>query len=169
MMMFDVKSRLEHLHAEMPELRLYALVDGAQYQTRFHKPLVTADGFFPLFAGTPDAALSHAGPWLIDIADGGESAADDLVALESQLPSVSWLIAPQDLVGLAQLLQLRLDARLPDGRNALLRFWDPRVLAVLARTLDEAQRGEFFNHIHEWHLLLDGRRVMIGRPSASAF
>ena len=168
MMMFYVKERFEHLHAAMPELRLYALVDGVQYQARFHKPLVAADGFFPLFAGTSDAALSHAGPWLVDIAASGEDVADDLVALERELPSLSWLIASQDLIGLAQLLQLRLEARLPDGRNALLRFWDPRVLAVLARTLDEDQRGGFFNYIHEWHLLLDGRRVMIGRPNAPA-
>lgn len=169
MMMFDVQKRLAHLHTAMPEVRLYALVDGVQYQARFHKPLVAADGFFPLFAGTPDAALSHAGPWLVDIAAGGEIVADDLVALEHELPSLSWLIASLDLVGLAQLLQLRLDARLPDGRSAMLRFWDPRVLAVLAQTLDEAQRGEFFNHIHEWHLLLDGRRATIGRTNASAF
>ena len=43
---------------------------------------------------------------------------------------------------LGQLLQLRLDVNLPDGRSALLRFWDPRVLVNLARTLDGAQREE---------------------------
>ena len=166
--MFDVKQRLEHLHAAMPELRLYALVDGVQYQARFHEPLASAPGFFPLFVGTPDAALSHAGPWLVDIAESGENVADDLIALERELPSVSWLIASQDLTGLAQLLQLRLDARLPDGRCALLRFWDPRVLAALGRTLDGEQRTEFFNYIHEWHLLLDGQRVMIGRRNATS-
>jgi len=44
---------------------------------------------------------------------------------------VTWLIAEADLRGLAHLLQLRLDVRLPDGRIALLRFWEPRVLANL--------------------------------------
>jgi hypothetical protein len=62
---------------------------------------------------------------------------------------------------------LRLYA-LPDGRSALLRFWDPRVLVNLARTLDGAQREEFFGHIHEWHLLDAGRRMWIGRQHAEA-
>ena len=61
-------------------------------------------------------------------------------------------------------MQLRLDLRLPDGREALLRFWDPRVLVGLMQVLDEAQRLDFFAHIEEWHLLQDGRRAWIGRP-----
>jgi hypothetical protein len=167
-MMFDVKKHLDRLHTDMPEVRLYALVDGVHYQSRFYKPLVDANGFFPLFAGTPDAALSHAGPWLVDISGEGRHVVNDLVTLELELPAVSWLTASQDLIGMAQLLQLRMDARLPDGRIALLRFWDPRVFAVVTRTLDERQREEFFHYIHEWYLLLDGRRVTIGRPNASA-
>lgn len=166
--MLDVQTRWEQMRESMPALGLYALIDGVQYQTQLCKRLCPGHGLFPLFAGTQDAALAHAGPWLVDAACVDAPFIEELAALERELPSLSWLIAPQDLTGLGQLLQLRLDVRLPDGRSALLRFWDPRVLANLAQTLDADQREEFFGHIHEWHLLHEGRRVWIGRRHADA-
>ncbi|WP_433692097.1 DUF4123 domain-containing protein [Herbaspirillum seropedicae] len=166
--MLDVQSRLEELRDTMPALRLYALVDGVQYQAQLCKRLHPSSGLFPLFAQTRDAALSHAGPWLVDTAIADEATMAELSTLERNAPSLTWLIAPQDLEGLGQLLQLRLDVILPDGRSALLRFWDPRVLVNLARTLDASQREELFGHIHEWHLLHEGRRVWIGRQHAEA-
>lgn len=166
--MLDVIQRLAHLRETCSALRLYSLVDGVQYQTQQDKPLTATIGQAALFAGTPDAALAHAGPWLIDTEQVDESLVAALAQIEQDVPSVTWLIAPQDLDGLAQLLQLKLDVRLPDGRSALLRFWDPRVLANLAQTLDGEQREEFFGHIHEWHLLHEGQRVWIGRHHADA-
>lgn len=166
--MLDVQSRLEQLHHSIPALRLYALVDGVQYQAQLCKRFHPGSGLFPLFARTPDAALAHAGPWLVDTSMADEATIAELTTLERDAPSLTWLIAPQDLEGLGQLLQLRMDVNLPDGRRALLRFWDPRVLVNLARTLDAPQREEFFGHIHEWHLLHEGRRVWIGRHHADA-
>lgn len=164
--MLDVQSRLQKLQGTMPALRLYALVDGVQYQAKLGNTLQPGSGLFPLFAGTIDAALAHAGPWLLDAASVDEATISQLAELERNTPSLTWMIAFQDLEGLGQLLQLNLDVYLPDRRRALLRFWDPRVLVNLARTLDAAQRQEFFGHIHEWHLLLDGKRVWIGRHNA---
>jgi hypothetical protein len=60
--MLDVQSRWAQLHNTMPALRLYALVDGVQYQTQLCKRFQPGSGLFPLFAGTPDSALAHAGP-----------------------------------------------------------------------------------------------------------
>jgi hypothetical protein len=164
----DVVERLAQLRQSMPALRLYALVDGAQYRARLGEPLAAQDGFAPLFAGTPDAALAHAGPWLLDAEQAGDALLDALAGLERIAPAVTWLIAPQTIDGLAQLLQLNLDTELPDGRTALLRFWDPRVLVSLAEVLDPGQREQFFAHIHEWHLLHKGQRTWIGRPHAQA-
>ena len=56
--------------------------------------------------------------------------------------------------------------QLPDGRVALLRFWDPRVLVSLAEVLGPEQSAAFFAHIHEWHLLNNQQRVWIGRQDA---
>lgn len=163
--MIDVQERLARLHESMPELRLYALVDGLQFEQKQGERLSDAYGRRGLFAGTPDAPLIHAGPWLMD-AELVSELLPVLGELEQQAPAVTWLIAPQDLDGLAMLLQLRLDMRLPDGRTALLRFWDPRVLAGITEIMTEDQRAEFFAHIHEWHLLHNGKRVWIGRHHA---
>jgi hypothetical protein len=121
-----------------------------------------------LFADTPDAALAHAGPWLIDTGQVDGALVDALATLEQAAPAVTWLITPQTLEGLAQLLQLNLDTALPDGRTALVRFWDPRVLVILAEVLEAGQREMFFGHIHEWHLLHRGQRTWIGRRHAQA-
>lgn len=164
----DVVVRLAQLRQTMPALRLYALVDGAQYQTHRGGPLQGHAGLYALFSGTPDAGLAHAGPWLVDAEQAGNALTADLAELEKQAPAVTWLLAMQDLAGLAQLLQLNLDTRLPDGRTALLRFWDPRVLVTLAELLGPEQRETFFAHIHEWHLLHNEQRAWIGRQHADA-
>ena len=161
--MIDVMKRLAELRQQTDSMRLYALVDGAQYQTSRGMWLARQAAFYSLFDGTPDAALSHAGPWLIDVEQAGRAWVDDLAALEQEIPAVSWLITPQSAQGLAQLLQLNLDATMPDGRAAMLRFWDPRVLVSLAAVLSNDQRQDFFGHIHEWHLLHKGQRAWIGR------
>lgn len=166
----DVQHRFEQLSTARPELRLYALVDGLQYrqhtgydvqpQVEPHGPINRA-----LFDGTEDAALAHAGPWLFDV-----SQRPDLIgtfaALETALPSVSWLICALDLQGLAQLLQLKLHARLDQGQTALLRFYDPRVLGNLFAVMTEQQKAEFFFLIDEWHFLHGGQRVWTGRQHA---
>jgi hypothetical protein len=162
----DVVERLGQLHQHMPELRLYALVDGAQYRAEVGATLAAQEGFYSLFTGTLDAALGHAGPWLIDAEFAGKPMIEALAALEQASPAVTWLIAQQNLAGLAKLLQLNLDIELPDGRTALLRFWDPRVLFNLADLLDPSQRETFFAHIKEWHLLHKGQRTWIGRHLA---
>ena len=167
-MALDVAERLAQLRTRNPALRLYGLVDGLQYETRRGERLDDRNGFASLFHGTPDSALAHAGPWLVDVETVGDGVTADLARLERETPSVTWLISEADQHGLAQLLQLQLDARLPDGRIALVRFWDPRVLAELVNVLNQEQRETFFAHIHEWHLLRNGERVHIGRAHADA-
>jgi hypothetical protein len=164
----DVVERLAELHQTTDALRLYALVDGVQYRERFGEPCTAREGFYPLFADTPDAALAHAGPWLIDVGQMDGVLVDALAKLEQAAPAVTWLIAPQTIEGLAQLLQLNLNTALPDGRTALVRFWDPRVLVSLAEVLEPGQREMFFGYIHEWHLLHCGLRTWIGRRHAQA-
>lgn len=167
-MTVDVAERLTHLRQRFPTLRLYGLVDGAQYQQHRGESLAPAPGLASLFHGTADAPLAHAGPWLVDAEVAGDALVTDLARLEHEAPAVTWLLAEPDINGLAQLLQLKLDVHLPDGRIALLRFWDPRVLAGLVDVLDASQRENFFAHIHEWHLINNGKRMHIGRAHAEA-
>ncbi|MES2740153.1 MAG: DUF4123 domain-containing protein [Pseudomonadota bacterium] len=168
-MRFDVQRRHALLQESRRDLRLYALVDGVQYTQQVGANLTPLGGQRrALFDGTPDAPLAHAGPWLIDVQQAAAESVDELVALEQTAPAVTWLIAPLALERLAQLLTARLETRLPDGRTALIRFWDARVLANLAQVLDEPQREAFFADIHEWHLMHRGQRTWIGRHHANA-
>jgi len=165
--MLDIQQRLARLRIGTPALRLYALVDGAQYRTVCKEPFsLQTRVAYSLFAATEDEPLADGGPWLLDAEDASASIVADLAHLERRAPAVSWLISAVTLQGLVQLLQLRLDALLPNGRMALLRFWDPRVLLNLMNLLSAQQRRAFFEHIHEWHFLVDGQRAWVGRNDA---
>lgn len=164
--MNDIVERFRALHQTDAALWLYALVDGFQYEQHTGQRMSHQRGVNrPIFLGTEDEPLAHAGPWLIDVVKAPDHL-QSLHELEQALPSVSWLISPIDLEGLSQLLQLKLDAQLPDGRKVLLRFYDPRVLGHLMQTMNGEQRAEFVHLIDEWHFIHDGRRVCIGGPRA---
>lgn len=166
LMVEKVVERFKNLHAKNEALRFYALVDGYQYEMHTGNRLQHAPNINrPILFGTEDEPLAHAGPWLIDVMK-ASSKIVELEELEQALPSISWLITPLDLEGLSQLMQLKLDAELPDGRIALLRFYDPRVLGNLYHTMDNEQRADFFYLIDEWHFIYNGQRVSAGRPSA---
>jgi hypothetical protein len=164
--MIDVVERHLALREQLPALKLYALVDGAQYEAKRGERLQARAGVRSLFEGTADEGLAHAGGWLVDTDAVALAWVEDLARLERQAPAVSWLITAQDMEGLVQLLRLNLEAELPDGRKALLRFYDPRVLAALFHTLDGQQRQAFCGWVHEWHLFLNGERAHIGRADA---
>lgn len=164
----DVFKRLVLEQQNRPALHLYALVDGLQYEQSQGKRLEPASDRRALFAGTPDEPLAHAGPWLVDVHQAGDEFADELVQLEQSAPAVSWLFAVHDLDNLARLLQANLDACIPGGQTALLRFWDPRILATLADVLDPAQREILFGQVYEWHFLNNGKRAWVGRHHADA-
>jgi len=162
----DVLRRFQTLQQSDPSLNLYGLVDGFQYEQHTGERFVHRPGINrALFAHTEDAPLGHAGPWLIDMSAAADQIAP-LAKLERALPAVSWLMTLIDLEGLSQLLRLKLNLQLPDGRKALLRFYDPRVLANLFRILHTEQRTEFFRLLDEWHFLDNGRRVRTGRTHA---
>lgn len=165
---------ISELHARLiklglPNMRLHALVDGLQYQEFVEgEALENCQGTHALFRGTVDEALADAGPWLIDVETANLKLLTRIEQLEYIAHAVTWIISPLDTEALAARLRLRLDVQLPDGRTAMLRFWDPRVLATIAQTMDDNQRRQFFNEIVEWHLLLNGRRVHIGRHHADS-
>lgn len=164
--MINVIERFQILRQQQQMLNLYALVDGFQYEEHTGQRLQHRRGVNrPILHGTEDEPLAHAGPWLIDVTRADEQV-PQLQALEQALPSMSWLITAIDLEGLSQLLQLRLEAELPGGRKALLRFYDPRVLGNLYHTMDAEQRAEFFHLIDEWHFIYNGQRVATGRTNA---
>lgn len=159
----DIIERWMQLRHGRDGLLLYALVDGARFGMRYGiVPTHRKPGWHSLFAGTADAQLAHAGPWLIELAKAGSEMSAQLVTLEREAPSLSWIIAMQDATGLAQLLRLSMEAKMADGRVALLRFWDPRVLASLVDICTPIQLEQLIGPIEEWHFLRGGARCWLG-------
>lgn len=93
------------------------------------------------------------------------AAADDelLQWITGQLGADPWgilLSGPQDLTTVARHLRRFLMVRLPDGRQAYFRFYDPRVLPAFLESCTAEQRLEFFGPL-QWLAVLDGDNAML--------
>lgn len=167
----DVIARYLRLREVRPGLQLMVLVDGLPYEEHFIERLAPRPGVHALFQGGPEAPLAYAGGWLIEPFVSGPLMTRDLIGLEPKAPSVCWFLTLHPPAELLPHLRRLLSVTSPDGRDALLRYYDPRVLNSLLRVtrLTEppapAQQPAPLSAVHpfvfalEWHLWLDGRRV----------
>lgn len=142
-------------------LRVYVLVDGIQ----FHKYTSTAmqphaGSVVALFAGTADERLAPAGPWLVDPAR-ATGLARILAQMEPEHPGVVWLITSLEFDRQLETLRAKIDACLPDGRKFMVRFWDPRALLALHRSLGRDKWHAHFGDVLEWHFIHDGKQTYI--------
>lgn len=146
----DLYFAQRQLEISLP-VRLYALVDALLYaRAPGATALERSTATVALFDGTADASLADAGPWIIDVADASVDIKRTLLALAAGAEGVSWLISAYPFRGLAHELRERLDVRMPDGRTALLRFYDARVIGQIAGLLSFSQRAEFFVPTFDW-------------------
>ncbi|MBU9576595.1 DUF4123 domain-containing protein [Burkholderia multivorans] len=143
--------------ASLP-LRLFALTDGLLYsELSGSAPMRSAESAIALLDGTPDASLADAGPWLFDY-DGADSATRDvLTRLAHGEFGVNWIISAYQPRQLAGELRERLDATLPDGRTAMLRYYDARVMRYFAPALTSTERTVFFSPAFDWLIEIDGQ------------
>jgi hypothetical protein len=144
--------------ASLP-VRLYALVDALLYGRgeTVERPAATIG----LFDGTPDASLADAGPWLIDFADASSAVQQFLFTMGAGDEGVSWLVSAYPFPALAEELAGRLNARMPDGRTALLRFYDARLMSEIARLFSFTQRIEFFVPTFDWLVEINGELTKV--------
>lgn len=108
--------------------------------------------------GDRRAEAERASPWLLNTT-GSDIVLNWTARLATQHSAVTWLVSPLDMSALTEALSHRMDARLPDGDDVLLRFFDPRVLPVLHRVLDPQQRAAFFSIASEWSFVGRDRQV----------
>ncbi|MCC8402938.1 DUF4123 domain-containing protein [Paraburkholderia sp. MMS20-SJTN17] len=157
----SVKEQLRQYGEQRFSGNVLALVDGIQYQQHTGQQLTPEnDRTVSLFAGTNDVALAHAGPWLVDPKTARDHLAD-LRELEQARPGVIWLISSESLERQAAKLRPHLTVRIPEGRSAVLRFWDPRVLHALNAVCHGRSERELFRAADAWHYLNEGRRFTI--------
>ncbi|PPK45909.1 uncharacterized protein DUF4123 [Trinickia symbiotica] len=100
--------------------------------------------------------MADAGPWLIDFAEAAPSVKQSLFAMGAGAEGVSWLISAYPFPALAEVLAGRLNARVPDRRIALLRFYDARLTGEIAGLFSFTQRIEFFAPTFDWLVQING-------------
>ncbi|EAO4574646.1 DUF4123 domain-containing protein [Salmonella enterica] len=139
------------------DVSVFALVDGLQYERFTGDELkIIPDVASPLFNTWPDSRIAFAGPWLIRMNEAMEMR-KQLEALEIALPGVSWIVSGSTPGELVAHLQQYMNAELPDGRAALLRFQDPRVQVRLGTMLNSQQHREMTDLMCEWLATVDGK------------
>ncbi|WP_368750105.1 DUF4123 domain-containing protein [Enterobacter hormaechei] len=139
------------------DISVFALVDGLQYERFTGSELkIKQDVCLPLFDTWPDSRIAFAGSWLIRMNETMEMR-EQLEALEIALPGISWIVSGSTPEELVAHLQRYMNAVLPDGRAALLRFQDPRVQVRLGTMLNSQQHREMTGLMREWLTTVDGK------------
>jgi hypothetical protein len=98
----------------------------------------------PLFLSTPYAELQPTGPYVVVVPKKGDSTEYASTLLEqSDAGCVAWLNNEQALdIGIDNWRSL-LTVRTDDAPQQMMRFFDPRWLEPLLRSLDETERAQF--------------------------
>lgn len=148
--------------ARYPGHRFFALVDLAPHEGLLKKLAQANDSgarWKSLFDGTPEEALLDGAPLLIEmpIRQSNKNFLRTLVAAERSSPSVSWICSRLSLEDLFLHLQPFIDADMPNGRKALFRFYDPRILSAIRDGLGSDPLGKtLFTPTSEWWLWQSG-------------
>ncbi|PEN20248.1 DUF4123 domain-containing protein [Klebsiella grimontii] len=96
-MINDMAEHMFTLQREDNSRKLYALVDGAQYERFYSDELYESETIKSLFEHSEDKKIAFAGPWLLNISILGEDWLRKINILELKYPSVSWLLSSLDM------------------------------------------------------------------------
>jgi hypothetical protein len=145
------------LSTESKGAKLYALVDGIQYDRKNDEELNEETGICSLFSLPEDKKLAFAGPWLLDMAELPETWFLRLGELEKKLPAVSWIISEHPFLSLARHLGTCMMVTLPGKQAGIFRFYDCRVLKQIPVLLSPDQMMMLMKYTREWMFLHDGK------------
>ena len=140
---------------------LYAVLDTAHEPSIFRLLLESKSEYAWLFEGEEACQLAHFSPYLVPLPPHSTL----LPALVQNGWGKNWGIyltssaAPWELLAFLRRL---LVTRLSDGSQALLRFYDPRVLRTLLRTSNSPQRRQFFEAVHTYVMEAEDPEVALG-------
>lgn len=130
----------------------YALVDAAQVpELRSAAFLARPFPHVSLFSLTQEHGIAKYGPLLILVDAGpGSDVVRRVVRTMRHGWTVSWLSSPLALNDLADHLAGHLNGELADGRDVLVRYYDPRLLAAFIAHLDEQTKTALLGPICQW-------------------
>ena len=127
---------------------LFAVVDTAR-DRRLYDLVYTALGPVCLFAGQLAPALRETAPYLVPLHDAEEL----LAAWRKDGIGQSWgifLRSSMETPRIRKHLRKFLLAKLPDGRQVLFRWWDPRVFRVYLPTCEADDLKSWFEEVDEF-------------------
>jgi len=137
------------------ELRPYALIDHSGVPGLVKHLTSTRQTWVSLFQGSNVENAISVAPILValDINAASKAANQTLNWISEHCTyssSLLLLASPLGIEALAHRLAARMDARLPDSLNVILRYFDTRVFAELMDVLDDSQKKGFLNPASQW-------------------
>jgi hypothetical protein len=132
---------LEELQQIAAAGRLYLVLDACASDSS--SVLAETSPALCLFDTTPHREYSSVSPYLIPV---HAPVGVKLLAASGANGGI-WIVANCGLEPLAAHLRDLLYAVLPDGKNYLFRYYDPRVLSAFLPTCDRSERSELFGPI----------------------
>lgn len=151
----DFRAVAEELLAVQPSSNLYFLLDAAGLPGLHRQLLKASLKWSSLFESTKEANALHVAPFLILAGSGGQlrmyrSLFDWIGKHGTHSSSVVMLSSPLDMASLRNRLAARLEAKLSENMEVMLRFFDPRVLESLINILPAEQAKVFFSPADTW-------------------
>ena len=143
-------------------VRSFLLLDGAQFTglTVFLTQSTLINGYVRLFDGLLADRSADPSVFLVWLNEGVSLRAlvRQLAGLAKYSGGATVLDTSLSRMELAGRLTRRLDARLPNGKEFIARFYDGRVLPLLHNVMTGAQRASFFALGRSWWYVMPERR-----------
>lgn len=131
---------------EKPDHGLYAIIDLARLDNpdQWLEKIKRTPGAHNLYSGQPEASAERLAPWLWPISrERREIGLSASLALEvATYAAASWIVTSLPGAELAHRLSRRMTASV-HGKEALFRFYDPRLLPTIQAHLSEDQSTSF--------------------------
>jgi hypothetical protein len=162
-MTLDLKSFATNYVTANPNTNLYLLVDHAGVPG-LHRKLGSLVEWENLFQGSRESAAFAVAPILILL---GSSSAVKLSSLfirwisenGALTSSLIILASPEPIDIVKKRLTDRLDVKLSEGMEAMLRFYDPRILEQLSKIMSPHQAERFFSPGCKWWYVNRGGKL----------
>ena len=150
----EIDAYLRDLTDVSPDMLSYALVDAGQIPEMRGAFLEQMEiPHARLFDGTKEHKIAQYGPVLISLdrnANSGQLPVSQLLHSMQYGWTVSWLTSPLDLNDLTRHLAGHLNGVLEDGREVLIRYYDPRNLAPFLDHVDTRTKTALLAPIKQW-------------------
>jgi hypothetical protein len=138
---------------------LYGIVDTAQ-DDRLYEWVKATPEHACLFAGKLDPVLERASPFILNL----DKAPSFLARWDTEGRGKNWGIrcfSERPLVAVRRHFRHFLQAKLPDGRVVLFRFYDPRVWTVFLPTCKSPHVEAWFDHVEEYVAEIDAFQTVV--------